>query len=142
MGDNFLPLFSVSPEAISAQLPCNLAEGPNKLTVRSGYEPEVSTDFTVVRNAPGLFTNNVAGQMYAIATHPDGSSVTPDNPAADGETVSVYGTGFGPLLTPALEGIVLQPAAEFGMADPVEVLLGTDYRFRAAQAAGVRPANF
>jgi uncharacterized protein (TIGR03437 family) len=125
MGDSFLPLYAVSPTEISAQLPCNLLEGPNSLIVHAGYEPEVLSNFTVVRNSPGLFTRPVAGQSYAIATHNDGSAVTPDNPAVDGETVSVFGTGFGPLMTAAVAGIAIQPSPEFQLADPLEALLGT-----------------
>jgi uncharacterized protein (TIGR03437 family) len=100
----------------------------------------VSTEFTVVRNAPGLFTNNVSGQAYAIATHSDGTPVTPGSPVADGETVVVYGTGFGPLVTPAMEGMVIQPAAEFQLADPIDAQLGSNLLISAyAGAAGPRP---
>ena len=52
----------------------------------------------------------------------------------------MYGTGFGPLMTPALEGMVIQPAAEFRLADPVEVLLGSNSLMTAyAGASGPRP---
>jgi uncharacterized protein (TIGR03437 family) len=122
MGDSYLPLYAVSPTEISTQLPCNLPEGTNSLIVHAGYEPEVSTDFTVVRNAPGLFTQPLGGQSYALATHADGSPVTPDNPAVDGETVSVFGTGFGPLQTVSPDGGGT-PASS--LIDPLEALLGT-----------------
>ena len=36
----------------------------------------------------------------------------------------MYGTGFGPLLTPAPEGMVTPLAPEFQLADPIQVLLG------------------
>jgi uncharacterized protein (TIGR03437 family) len=124
MGDNYLPLYAVTPGQITAQLPCGLSEGQNTLAVRSGNEPEVTTDFIVVRSAPGLFATRIAGQDYAVAVHADGSAVTQDSPAVYGETVTVYGTGFGPLLTPAPEGMVTPVAPEFQLADPVQVLLG------------------
>jgi uncharacterized protein (TIGR03437 family) len=140
MGDNYLPLYAVSPDEITAQLPCGLAEGANTLTVRSGYEGDVSTDFTVVRNSPGLFTYTVSGQPYALATRADGSIAAPDNPVENGELVTLYGTGFGPLLTPAPEGIVAAASPEFQLADAIEVLLGTNSQTTGyAGASGPRP---
>jgi uncharacterized protein (TIGR03437 family) len=125
MGDSYLPLYAVTPTEISAQLPCNLPDGSNTLTVHAGYEPEASTDFTVTRNAPGLFSRNIAGKSYAMATHADGRAVTPDNPVTDGETISVFGTGFGPTTTPAPQGVTIHPTPEFCLADPLEAFLGT-----------------
>jgi uncharacterized protein (TIGR03437 family) len=140
MGDSLLPLFAVSPAEISAQLPCDLPDGPNTLVVHSGNEPDASTDFTVARNAPGLFTRSVDGQSFALAAHADGTAVSPASPVVDGEIVSVFGTGFGPLVTPALQGIAAPAAPEFSVADAVQAFLGSHSLTPSyAGAAGSQP---
>jgi uncharacterized protein (TIGR03437 family) len=50
--------------------------------------------------APGVFTTVYGGKNYAVAIRPDGSPVSPTNPAQQGEDISVYITGLGPV-TPA-----------------------------------------
>jgi uncharacterized protein (TIGR03437 family) len=62
--------------------------------------------------APAFF----AAGKYAIATHADGSlvgqaTVLPGaTPAKQGETIAVYGTGFGPT-SPAVDGLVVSSPA-------------------------------
>jgi minor extracellular serine protease Vpr len=48
---------------------------------------------------PGVFEFSFGGQKLAVATHADGTVITADNPARSGETIIVYGTGFGPVET-------------------------------------------
>jgi len=50
--------------------------------------------------APGIFATTNAGQTYAVAQRPDGSYVSPANPAQLGENITVYVTGLGQV-TPA-----------------------------------------
>jgi len=111
----FLPLLFVSPEQINAQLPSDLEEGERSLTVRWEGQPEATAAFTVVRNAPGLF---------AVAAHADGRPVTAENPARAGETLSVFGAGFGPYLRQPPYGFAVPDAPAFPLADPVQVLAG------------------
>jgi uncharacterized protein (TIGR03437 family) len=99
-----LPLLYVSPQQINAQVPWELSDGDYMLVVHSPGQPDVSANFTVARNSPGLFGQNLDSQTYAIALHADGSLVTPDSPAQSGETISLLGTGFGPYATPAVDG--------------------------------------
>jgi len=82
VGDRFLPLYFASPEQINLQVPPDLPLGPQTVTVSSAGMPDVSADFTVVRNAPGLFPLAVSGQSYALVLHEDGSLVTPTRPPA------------------------------------------------------------
>ncbi len=114
VGDRLLPLVSVSAQQIVAQLPSDLTTGDYTLQVHSQGQPDVSGDFSVSRNAPGLF---------ATATHQDGTPVTVDNPVAQGESINVFGTGFGPYLSPVIDGFYpFDPAP--AVADPVDVLSG------------------
>jgi uncharacterized protein (TIGR03437 family) len=112
VGGNLLPLFFVSPTQINVQLPANLNPGPAGLTVSAQGQPDVQAQFTVAQDAPGIFPQSVNGQTYALAFHADGSTVTPSAPAAPGETITVYGTGFG----------ATTPSRPVGFAVPSDVV--------------------
>ncbi|MCL5742814.1 MAG: hypothetical protein M1541_02630, partial [Acidobacteria bacterium] len=118
----YLPLFFVSPEQVNAQLPSDLPEGPQSLVLRWEGKPEVKADFTVVRNAPGLFHSLVNEVDYVVANHEDGSPVTPDSPARRGEVITVYGTGLGPYDPPAPDGFAVPEGGVFPVSDAVEVM--------------------
>jgi uncharacterized protein (TIGR03437 family) len=97
-----IPLFFVSPGQINGQVPWEL-RGSATINVRV-VTNGVSSNTIVARiaaAAPGIFTIGATGA--AIVTHgSDGSLVTAANPAARGEILVVYGTGFGPVTnTPA-----------------------------------------
>lgn len=117
-----LPLYFVSPEQVNAQLPSDLPEGPHTLVLRWEGKPEVHSDFTVVRNAPGLFHGVVNDVDYVVASHEDGSAVTPDSPARRGEVITVYGTGLGPYDPPVPDGFAAPDGAVFAVSDAVEVV--------------------
>jgi uncharacterized protein (TIGR03437 family) len=129
--DRILPLVYVSPEQINAQLPADLEPGEYNLTVRSDGMADVSSTFIVVRNAPGLFSNQVDGMAYAAALHEDGSPVTAQSPAKRNETVTLLGTGFGPYNRPVIDGFATPASPAASVVDPVEVIAG---------AAVVQPA--
>jgi uncharacterized protein (TIGR03437 family) len=123
-GDRLLPLFFVSPQQINAQLPDDLELGNQVLTVSPAGQPDVRTTFTVVRNAPGLFSVAVNGQAMAMAIHEDGSPVTADAPAKAGELLTVYGTGFGPADHARPEGFPIPPSPDYSMVDGVTLQVG------------------
>ena len=83
-GGRILPLVSVAPEEILAQLPSDLSEGGYTLTLRSPGQPVLMAKFTVVRNAPGLFRQPDAAPELplALASHADGQPVTLDESGA------------------------------------------------------------
>lgn len=123
-GDWIFPLLFVSPSQVNAQLPSGLAEGTHKLTLRWEGQAEVSVDFEVVRNAPGLFSKTVNDRPFAVATHADGQEVTVDNPAKAGETVSLFGTGFGPYLRLPPDGFAAPEVPTYPLEDAVTVIAG------------------
>ena len=124
VGDRLLPLFFVSPGQINAQLPDDLAEGQQVLTISPTGMPDVRATFTVVRNAPGLFAVAAEGQLMALALHEDGSQVTADAPAQPGELLTVYGTGFGPTERPRPEGFPIPQSVSYSMVDGVTAQVG------------------
>ena len=92
----------VSPGQVNAQLPSGLAIGsllPLAVTNADG----TSAAFAVAVNAaePGLLAPasfQIGGLQYVVALHPDGVTyVLPQTPAQAGETITMYGIGFGPV---------------------------------------------
>jgi uncharacterized protein (TIGR03437 family) len=121
VGDRILPLLFVSPQQINAQVPSDLPDGQYTLRVRWTGQPDVIGAFTVSRNAPGLFARMVDDKAYATAFHEDGTLITPDSPARRGETVTIYGTGFGPYTDKVIDGFLLPNPCNLQLADPVQV---------------------
>jgi uncharacterized protein (TIGR03437 family) len=118
-----LPLLFVSPQQINAQLPSGLANGNYTLQVHNTGQPDITGNFTVARNAPGLFFQTVNSQQIALAFHADGSLVTTGKPAAGGEVVSLLGTGFGPYSGTVLDGFH-PPNPPPALADSVTLSVG------------------
>ena len=114
LGDRLLPLVSVSPQQVVAQLPSGVPPGNYTLQVHAAGQPDVTGDFTVDRNAPGLFPNPL---------HANGLPVSVDNPILPGETITLSGTGFGPFVTPVVDGFFPSDPAP-AVRDDVDVLLG------------------
>jgi len=124
IGTDILPLYFASPTQINLQVPPDLAPGQQTVTVSPQGMPNVSANFQIARNAPGLFPMNLGGQSYALALHADGTLVTPDAPAAIGELLTVYGTGFGPTTPVRPFGFPVPATPPYVVADPVSAQVG------------------
>jgi uncharacterized protein (TIGR03437 family) len=124
IGSKILPLVFISPTQINAQVPPDLVDGVYKLTVQSDGNPDVSADFTVARNAPGLYNTVVNDQAFGLFLHENGDPVTADSPAHRDETVTLLGTGFGPLLQMAPVGFPVPESDTSVLADPVSIVAG------------------
>ncbi|MDQ6760502.1 MAG: hypothetical protein M3Z32_11665 [Acidobacteriota bacterium] len=115
VSDRLLPLVSVAPQQLIAQLPSDLPDGDYTLQVHSAGQPEVTGTFKIARNAPGLFSSKLS--------HEDGTPMTAENPAKRGEMVTVLGTGFGPYTARVIDGFFpFQPPP--AIADSVQVFVG------------------
>jgi uncharacterized protein (TIGR03437 family) len=125
VGQQFLPLYFVSPGQINLQLPDDMTLGAQTLTIASQGQPNVQVSFNAIRNAPGLFQQTIDGQAFALAYHADGSAVTAAAPAQIGESITVYGTGFGPTNPARLEGYALPASPVFNIVDAVTVSAGS-----------------
>jgi uncharacterized protein (TIGR03437 family) len=112
-GGRLLPLLYVSPEQINFQVPSDLEPAAYKLQVHREHAPMVEVELAVARHAPGLF----------VVTHENGSPVSAEAPARRGELVTVYGTGFRPLVPPSLDGFRIPAAPLFLLADIAEVVI-------------------
>jgi uncharacterized protein (TIGR03437 family) len=124
----------ISPTQVNAQLPSNIAtRGTLQLTVTNGGATSAPVDVTVNPTEPGLLAPasfKIGGKQYVVAQHSDGTYVLPvgaiagvtSSPAKPGETVVIYGVGFGPV-TPNI------PAGEIAtetnkLATSFEILFG------------------
>ena len=124
VNDRILPLLFVSPDQINAQVPSDFADGDYPIKVSAPGQPDVSGTFTVARNSPGLFSRPVDSKPYALAAHEDGSPLTPDSPARQGEVVTIYGTGFGALERKTIDGFLLSGAPPNALVDSLDIQLG------------------
>lgn len=128
VGQRLLPLSYASGHQINAQLPFDLPLGPNRLTVIRTGQPDVSGEFEVVRNAPGLFgqygTESEGVPPFGLIFRADGSVVTEAAPARPDEVVSLVGTGIGPFRTNPPPGFALPAGMNLDLIDPVEIVVG------------------
>ena len=124
VGNQMLPLVFVSPGQINAQLPSGLAEGEYMIEVHSVGQPDVTGAFTVQRNAPGLFFQQISGNPYLVAMHENGSPITTRSPARRGELVTALGTGFGPYQVQPPDGFAVPGSGRYLLLDKAELLFG------------------
>jgi uncharacterized protein (TIGR03437 family) len=97
----------ISPTQVNAQLPSNIATGgPLQLTVTNANGTSAAVDVMVNATEPGLLAPasfKIGGNQYVVAQHSDGTYVLPvgaitgvtSSPAKPGETIVIYGVGFG-----------------------------------------------
>lgn len=97
------PIFHVcnvsGVELVTVQAPFELGPGtvPVKVTVDGGET--LVNDVQVLYAQPGIFeTVGADGRRYAVVARPNGTFVTPTNPAQRGEILRMYATGLGPVL--------------------------------------------
>lgn len=115
-------IYYISPGIVDAQVPANTGTGPLQLTVSTaaGTSNAVTVNVNTVQPelwAPPQFI--VGGNQYVGATHADGTFVGPStggfpagytsSPAKPGETIVLYGIGFGNVNTGTPPGQVAPP---------------------------------
>ena len=100
------PLIFASGGQLNVQTPWEFA-GLNFAFVKVRIEDSASFTFELplADHAPGIFEFDLGDTRYGVVTHADGNVVTTQNPARPGETVVIYGTGFGPVDAPQATGL-------------------------------------
>ena len=105
------------------QAPTDATAGPVQLQVKNVYGSALSTA-TLQPYSPGFFTQG----KYVAAVHTDGAYVAPagfygnavvSRPAQPGETLLIYGTGFGPTTPTVPAGQIFSGAAP--LTDPTQL---------------------
>jgi uncharacterized protein (TIGR03437 family) len=123
-----------SPGQINAQVPSSAPTGAQQVTVTNGNG--TSSGFAIDVNptepgwlAPSTFT--VGGKQYVVAILSDGTYALPANaisgvpsrPAHIGETVTIYGIGFGPVTGGITAGMIVPQVNS--LTSPMDVYFGS-----------------
>jgi uncharacterized protein (TIGR03118 family) len=110
----------VSPMQLNFLTPTDIPAGQVQIQVTNNGQVSAAVNATVQAAAPGFFW--LSGNKYVVATHAGGVLIGPTTlisgvttPAVKGETIVLYGTGFG----------VTNPAAPNGSALTVPLPLVT-----------------
>ena len=136
-------VYFVSPNQIDVIAPADTAEGTVRVIVTNNKVSAAPVVAQLQTTAPAFFTSG----KYVIATHADGGLVGPANripgatPAKPGETIVLYGTGFGPT-SQAVDGVVITAPA--GLITPPAVTVGNAaaaVKFGGRSAAGLDQIN-
>jgi uncharacterized protein (TIGR03118 family) len=102
------PVSFVSNSQINFLVPADVQIGTAQIVTTNNGLTSASVQATVSSMAPSFFTIGTAnGSNFIAATHANGSLIGPagliagatTTPASPGETIVLYGTGFGPTLT-------------------------------------------
>jgi uncharacterized protein (TIGR03437 family) len=110
----------ISPTQINVLAPDDAAVGPVQVQVTTAQQASNSVTAQKQPFAPEFFT--IDGGAYVAAVHANYTLVDMAQPAAPGETIVLYGTGFGPSNPPVPTAQeVTAPAA---LANPVQVFIG------------------
>jgi uncharacterized protein (TIGR03437 family) len=144
----------ISPSQINALCPDIAVSGSaTPVSVQVSVQGNLSSSFAtqVLPLAPALFSDGQAVTPLVLAVHLDGSLVgkpgdfgsASTRPAVVGETISIFGTGFGPSVPPISAGIV--PAQPEPLAGAVSIWIGnltTPAAYAGIVEAGLVQINF
>ena len=110
----------VSPHQVNAQVPSGIASGPQPVIVTTAGGSSIATTVTVNAVEPGILAPGVfklAAGQYAVALFPDGKTFVlppglvagvPTARAKPGDTILLYGVGFGPVTPDIGAGVIVQ----------------------------------
>ncbi len=124
----------ISPGQVNAQIPSSVGFGPQPVTVTTGVGASAAVNINVNVTQPGLLAPPsfvIGGKQYLGATFPDGVTyVLPtgaipgltSRPARPGETIILYGVGFGPVTPTIASGQIVQQSNT--VSSPVQILFG------------------
>ncbi|MBL0156357.1 MAG: hypothetical protein IPP47_04560 [Bryobacterales bacterium] len=134
VGDQPAYLSYVSPNRLKVQLPSSLSAGIQRVTVTTVAGSSAAYELTVNETEPGLqapSTFRVDDMQFAAALLEDGATwALPEGavegqasrPVRSGETITLYGTGFGAVTPVASAGETVQ--GENALMRPLEILFG------------------
>ena len=124
----------VSPGQIDALVPSDAPLGPVEVTIKNAIGTSDGFGIYVSQTQPGLLAPpsfQIGGKQYLAALFTDGSFAIPLNaitgvashPAKPGDTLTIYGIGFGPVSPGFTAGTVVTQANS--LTTPVQFLFGS-----------------
>ncbi len=138
VGSRRAPLFFVSAGQINFQVPDQAGLGPEAVTVIRGCgtaneQRSAAESFAIAAVSPAFFLFDTATQAIAAIHQDQVNRVGPDDlipgvttPAAPGESIILYGTGFGATDPPLAAGEI--PQSAYPDAQGITRLASTDVR--------------
>jgi uncharacterized protein (TIGR03437 family) len=101
VGGTGAPLSSIGrnaggQETLTFQVPCEVNPGSSVPVVVNAAGASGSVNIPIQAVSPGIFTQTIDGVTRAVVVRPEGSFVTPTNPARRGENLTALVTGLGP----------------------------------------------
>ncbi len=113
----FAPIYYVcnvnGEESVAIQAPWELTPGSARVKVMVSGGETVVENVPVFAVQPGLFeTVGSNGLRHAVVMRPDGSFVSPQNPARRGEILTLFATGLGPISPPSSTNAAGLPGQE------------------------------
>ncbi|HET9320788.1 MAG TPA: hypothetical protein VFO27_13470 [Bryobacteraceae bacterium] len=145
----YAPIYHVSningQEMVAVQVPFETPPGdsvPVVVTV-NGVQNFTPLTATVLPGAPGIFSYVPQGQTTAIAVmvRPDGSFVSPTNPAVKGETIRAFVTGLIPPDGTLLTNMYAPPPPAPDIAITTPVIVGIDHHGTHAKPSVIYAPN-
>ena len=95
---NNVPLLFVSATQINFQVPSELVLGSHEIVVVWGEAQHAAGSIEIIATGPGLFVLDPADPLQpGLVMHQDFTVNGPKNPAPLGSSLSLFGTGQGPL---------------------------------------------
>jgi uncharacterized protein (TIGR03437 family) len=125
----------ISPTQVNAQVPSTVGTGLQSVIVTSTIGSSPASTILVNSLQPGLLAPppfNIGGKQYVAATFPDGASYVlppgaivglPSRRARPGDTIILWGIGFGPVAPDIPAGRTVQESST--LAAPFHVYFGT-----------------
>jgi len=126
----------ISPTQVNVQIPSNVSAGTQPLILTTEYGTSAAYNLTVATTAPGMYAPtvlNIGGNQYVGALYADSPStwVLPtgavsgftSQPAAAGDTIVMYGVGFGTVTPASPAGQIV--SGQDSLTSPVQFLFGT-----------------
>jgi len=138
----------ISPGQVNAQVPSTIGTGPQRVQVSTYLGLSLSDTVTVSPLEPGLYApalTNLNGAQYVWAMLSDGSLALPTGsiagvktrPAKPGETMVMYGVGFGPVSPAIPAGQIVQQSNT--VTTPLNFLFGGVPAANPLPFAGLAP---
>lgn len=109
-------VYYVSPTQLNVLAPDDATTGavPVQVINTAGLSKMVTASESLT--SPALFAVYEPTGTYVAAVRPDGTYLGPDMPVKPGDTILLYGTGFGPTTPPQPVGQLVTPAPLAGQA--------------------------
>ena len=147
------PVSFVSNMQINFLVPADVTPGPVQIVTTNNGLTSASVTTNAQLTAPSFFTigtNTAGGYSYVAATHADNSLIGPPGlisgvtttPAAPGETIVLYGNGFGATDPPIPNGQLVTTALPLVVWPTVYVdAMAGDVTFAGLVGAGLYQIN-